>query len=100
MALSGIVFAAMLALGPDWAIVDLPYPDVPKAGDKPTPEQQVAEAVAEHVQARDPKRPANRRLLLSNMKIDGPKAVVRVTDGDRTETMWLVHRDGGWKVEK
>ena len=98
--LTGILLAAMLALGPDWAIVDLPYPEVHRQDGKPTPEQQVAEAVSEHVHARDPKRPANRRLLLSNMKIDGPKAVVRVTDGERTETLWLVLRDGGWKVEK
>lgn len=100
MAISAIICAALLALGgPDWAIVDLPYPDV-RPGGKPTPEEEVAEAVAEHVRARDPKRPATRRLLLSNLKIDGPRAWVRVTDGDRTETVWLTLKDGAWKVEK
>ena len=99
MTISGIIFAALLAIGPDWAIVDLPYPDV-KPGGKPTPEEQVAEAAAEHVKARDPKRPANRKLLMSNLKIDGTRAWVRVTDGDRTETVWLTLRDGAWKVEK
>ncbi len=100
MALSGILLAAALALGPDWAIVDLPYPDVQRPGGKPTPEEQVAEAAAEHIRARDPKRPPHRKLLMSNLKIDGTKAWVRVTDGDRTETVWLVMKGGAWKVEK
>ena len=99
MTIPGIIFAGLLAIGPDWAIVDLPYPDV-KPGGKPTPEEQVAEAAAEHMKARDPKRPASRRLLMSNLKIDGSRAWVRVTDGDRTETLWLTLRDGAWKVEK
>ena len=100
MALTAIVFASMLALGPDWAIIDLPYPDVQRPAGQTSPEEQVAQAVAEHVQARDPKRPVSRRLLLSNLKITGEKAVVRVTDGDRSETVFLVQRDGAWKVEK
>ena len=98
--LSGLLFSALLAIGPDWAIVDLPYPEVAKPGEKPTAEQQVAEAAAEHVKSRDPKRPATRKLLLSNLKIDGNKAWVRVTDCDRTETVWLVMKDGQWRVEK
>ena len=99
MGLAAIVTATLLTVGPDWAIVDLPYPEV-RPGGTPTPEERVAEAVSEHVQARDPKRPANRRLLLSNLKIEGAKAVVRVTDGDRTETVSLALKDGVWKVEK
>ena len=100
MALSAVVFASLLALGPDWAIIDLPYPDVQRQGGTPSAEEQVAQAVSEHVQARDPKRPLTRRLLLSNLKIEGEKAVVRVTDGDRTETVFLVQREGAWRVEK
>ena len=99
MTLSALVLTGLLAIGPDWAIVDLPYPDV-KPGGKPTPEELVAEAAAEHVKTRDPKRPANRRLLMSNLKIDGSRAWVRVTDGDRTETVWLTLKDGTWRVEK
>ena len=100
MAISALLLSGLLAIGPDWAIVDLPYPDVAKQGDKPTAEQQIAEAAAEHVKSRDPKRPGNRKLLMSNLKIEGNKAWVRVTDGDRTETVWLVLRDGQWRVEK
>ena len=100
MAISALLLSGLLAIGPDWAIVDLPYPDVSKHGEKLTPEQQVADAAAEHVKSRDPKRPANRRLLMSNLKIEGHKAWVRVTDGDRTETVWLVLREGVWRVEK
>ena len=99
MALSAVVLASILALGPDWAIIDLPYPEVQRQGGKPSTEEQVAQAVAEHVQARDPNRP-NRRVLLSNLKVTGEKAVVRVTDGDRTETVWLTLKDGAWRVEK
>ena len=97
--ISALTFAAVLAIGPDWAIVDLPYPDVPKAGDKATPEQLVAQAAADHVKTRDPKRP-DRKLLMSNLRIDGNRAWVRVTDGDRTETVWLTLKDGVWRVEK
>jgi hypothetical protein len=99
MVLSAIVFGTLLTLGPDWAIIDLPYPEVARQGVTPSVEDKVAQAVADHVHARDPKRP-NRRLLLSNLKITGEKAVVRVTDGDRTETMWLTQKDGAWRVER
>ena len=98
--LSAIVFATLMTIGPDWAIVDLPYPEVTKPGEKPTPEQLVAQAAAEHVRSRDPKRPVERKLLMSNLRIEGSRAWVRVTDGDRTDTVWLTLRDGVWKVEK
>ena len=100
MALSAIVLATLLAIGPDWAIVDLPYPDVQRQDGKPTPEEQVAEAAARHIRARDPRRPADRKLLMSQLRIDGSRAWVRVTDGDRTESVWLTFVEGAWKVEK
>ena len=97
--LATLAFAALMTVGPDWAIVDLPYPE-PQQGGTPTPEQRVAEAAAEHLKARDPKRPAQRKLLMSNIRIEGNRAWVRVTDGDRTETVWLTLRDGAWKVDR
>ena len=99
MAISGLLLAGVLAMGPQWSIVDLPYPEVraPEAsmgGYVPSTEAQVSETIAAFVKRTNP----NRKHEVTQVRIDGPKASARIVFPDRTWLIRLERSEQGWKV--
>jgi hypothetical protein len=98
MAISSLLLAGVLAMGPQWSIVDLPYPEV-KAPDSmggyvPSTEAQVNEAIASFVKRTSP----GRKHDVTQVRIEGPKATARIVFPDRTWQIRLERDDKGWKV--
>ena len=98
MAISSLLLAGVLAMGPQWSIVDLPYPEV-KAPDSmggyvPSTEAQVNETIANWVKRTSP----GRKHDVTQVRIDGPKATARIVFPDRTWQIRLERDDKGWKV--
>ena len=98
MAISSLLLAGVLAMGPQWSIVDLPYPEV-KAPDSmggytPSTETQVNESIAEWVKRTSP----NRKHEVTQVRIDGPKASARIVFPDRTWLIRLERQGEEWKV--
>jgi len=98
MAISSLLLAGVLAMGPQWSIVDLPYPEV-KAPDSmggytPSTETQVNESIAEWVKRTNP----NRKHEVTQVRIDGPKASARIVFPDRTWLIRLERQGEEWKV--
>ena len=99
MAISSLLLAGVLAMGSQWSIVDLPYPEV-KAPDTmggytPSTEVQVNEAVASWVKRHSP---AGRKHEITQLRIEGPKASARVVFPDRTWLIRLERAEQGWRV--
>ncbi|HEX5130699.1 MAG TPA: hypothetical protein VFV90_13175 [Usitatibacter sp.] len=98
MAISSLLLAGVLAMGPQWSIVDLPYPEVkaPESmgGYVPSTETQVNETIASWVKRTSP----GRKHEVTQVRIDGPKATARIVFPDRTWQIRLERDDKGWKV--
>jgi hypothetical protein len=98
MAISSLLLAGVLAMGPQWSIVDLPYPEVkaPESmgGYVPSTETQVNETIASFVKRTSP----GRKHEVTQVRIDGPKATARIVFPDRTWQIRLERDEKGWKV--
>jgi hypothetical protein len=98
MSISVLLLAGVLAMGPQWSIVDLPYPEV-RASDSmggyvPSTETQVSETIASFVKRTNP----GRKHEVTQVRIDGPKASARIVFPDRTWLIRLERSEQGWKV--
>lgn len=98
MAISSLLLVGVLAMGPQWSIVDLPYPEV-KASDSmggytPSTETQVNETIAAWVKRNNP----NRKHEVTQVRIEGPKASARIVFPDRTWLIRLERSGEEWKV--
>jgi hypothetical protein len=98
MAISSLLLAGVLTMGPHWNIMDLPYPDVdaPVAvgGAAAPAEVQIADSITAWVKRNAP----GKKHDVTQLKIFGAKASAQVNLPDRT---WLVHlerRPEGWKI--
>jgi hypothetical protein len=98
MSISMLVFAGVLAMGPQWSIVDLPYPEVKASesmgGYTPSTETQVNDTIASWVKRTSP----NRKHEVTQVRIDGPKASARIVFPDRTWLIRLERAGEEWKV--
>jgi hypothetical protein len=98
MSISMLVFAGVLAMGPQWSIVDLPYPEVKASesmgGYMPSTETQVNDTIASWVKRTSP----NRKHEVTQVRIDGPKASARIVFPDRTWLIRLERAGEEWKV--
>lgn len=99
MALSAIVLATgMLALGPQWALIDLPYPEATGAQSGSVHlDSRLAEAVTHYARARAGKS-LNRKPEIAPLQVEADTARVRVSFGDRTEVVILVRVKNEWRV--
>ena len=83
---SSVVLVGLLAMAPNWAIVDIPYPD--SAGGAhhalPSTESQVTDALLEYD--------------ISELKVEGARASARVHLGARTERVHLEYHNQEWRV--
>lgn len=98
MAVSILVVSAVLALGPQWAIVDLPYPEVGEleGSGGVSAHSAVVEAALSHARTR---KPGTRKPEVHDVRIDGAKASAILDFGDRTESIHLRHLDGEWRLD-
>jgi hypothetical protein len=98
MAMSAFVLAGVLAMSPQWAIVDLPYPDVNAAnsmgGSTPAPEALVSESIGAFVRKANP----GKKHEVTQLRIEGSHASARLVFADRTWIIHLVNVNGEWKV--
>lgn len=98
MAISSLLLAGVLAMGPQWSIVDLPYPEVSSpetmGGYTPSTETQVNDTIASWVKRTNP----GRKHEVTQVRIDGPKASARVVFPDRTWLIRLERQGEAWKV--
>ena len=99
MAISSLLLAGVLAMGPQWSIVDLPYPEVKApetmGGYTPSAEVQVNEAVVNWVKRHGP---TGRKHEITQLRIEGPKASARVVFPDRTWLIRLERQGEAWRV--
>lgn len=93
----------LVALGTQWPVIDLPYPDVPEVpGDSgggawsATPaEAQVELAICRYAHHA---HPLSRRPEISQLRIDGSRATALVTAGSRIEWVHLEQAGSEWRV--
>lgn len=101
MTIGSVVLAGALAMGPNWVVVDIPYPEAAGSGEAQSPaeaEAQVWAALASY--ARSLSSAPLRRSDIVVTSIRGDKASARVTRGGRTEVVYLAQVAGEWKVVK
>ena len=98
MSISTLLLAGLLAMGPKWSIVDLPYPEVrapeTMGGYVPSTETQVNDTIAAFIKRTSPGRTHE----VTQVRIDGPKASARIVFPDRTWMIRLERSEQGWKV--
>ena len=99
MAWTQVMLAGIVALGAQWPVIDLPYPDVPEGAGAPVAawpvEQQVEHAICRHVRQW---HSAPRRVEISQLRIDRARATALVTNGERIEWVHLEQSGGEWRV--
>lgn len=98
MAISSLLLAGVLAMGPQWSIVDLPYPEVrapdTMGGYSPSTEVQVGETIETWVKRTNP----GRKHEVTQVRIDGPMASARIVFPDRTWLIRLERVGESWRV--
>ncbi|MEO5691702.1 MAG: hypothetical protein ABIQ72_01135 [Usitatibacter sp.] len=99
MTIGSFVFAGLLAMAPNWAVVDIPYPEADGTGIEPvagSAEAAVWESLASYARSRSTAPLRKSDIVVT--RIDGNKATARVTRGGHTEVVYLEHSAGAWKV--
>ena len=95
MVITSVVLAGFLAMGPHWGIADIPYPDISNPSAKP--ECRIAETLAGYARS---KAAAFRKDDLSSVRIDGSRAVARLTLPNGVETIHLERLGDEWRVTR
>ena len=99
MAFPGLFLCSLVALGTQWPIIDLPYPDVdPLVAARPPVEAQVRDAVVRFERSRDSPRTAARLAEISRVRIEGTRATARVSTAEGFECVRLERVGGEWRV--
>lgn len=98
MVASILVVSTVLALGPQWAIVDLPYPEVAEAETSggASAHSAIVAAALSHARTR---KPGIRKPEVHDVRIEGTKASAVLDFGDRTESIRLHHLGGEWRLD-
>jgi len=99
MTIGSLVFAGLLAMAPNWAVVDIPYPEAAGAGEAQAPgnaETQIWDTLSTY--ARSKSTAPLRKSDIIVTRVDGNKATARVTRSGRTEVIYLEYTGGEWKI--
>ena len=94
---SSVILVGLLAMAPNWAIVDIPYPDA-KGGVHhalPSLESQVTDALVEYAKGRSL---ALQKGDISELRVEGAKATARMHVGARFERVHLEYHNQEWRV--
>lgn len=95
--LAAVLTTSILAMGPQWAIIDLPYPEVTGAESAPAMDVRLAEAITNYAKAKSGK-PLNSRPEMAPLRVGADSASVRVKIGDRSEIVILNRVRNEWRV--
>lgn len=92
-----VLATSLMAMAPQWAIVDLPYPEV-TGGETASPpiDARIAEAVASHARARG--KPLPRNPEMTDLRVERGTASLRLKMADRTEIVVLLRVNNEWRV--
>jgi hypothetical protein len=90
-----VVLVGLLAMAPNWAIVDIPYPESSGGSAQAAVESQVVEALHEYARAHSA---VLRKGDIQELRIEGARATARVVVGQRSEVVHLEYAPGGWRV--
>lgn len=101
MTIGSFVFAGLLAMTPNWAVVDIPYPEANATGMDAMPaagsvEAAVWDALAAYARAKSTAPLRKSDIIVT--RIDGNTATARVTRSGRTEVVYLAYSAGAWKI--
>lgn len=98
MMIGNLALLGLLAMAPNWAVVDIPYPDAGGTGEvhELAPEAQVSEALYAYARAKSTAPLRKSDIVVT--RIDGAKATARVTRGGRVEIVYLELAGHEWKV--
>ena len=99
MALTPVVLSTIvLAMGPAWSVVDLPYPEVTGAETAPPPiDIQITEAVTHYAKVKAGKS-LSQKPEISNLKVEKGTASLRLTLGAQVENVVLMRVNNQWRV--
>jgi hypothetical protein len=100
MAWTHVFAAGLVSMGSQWAVIDLPYPDVPESasasGNGAAPvERQVELAICRYAHQHSAQGP---RPDVSQLRIDGARATALLTTGNRVEWVHLEQAGTEWRV--
>lgn len=96
--LPALLTTSVLAMGPQWALIDLPYPEVTGSETAaPVVDLRMAEAVANYAKAKAGK-PLISKPEIAPLKVGADSASLRVTIGDRSEIVLLSRVKNEWRV--
>ena len=93
--IGSVVLVGLLAMAPNWAIVDIPYPEASGGSARAAAENQVVDALQEYARAHSA---VLRKGDIQELRIEGAKATARVLVGSRSEVVHLEYAPGGWRV--
>ena len=99
MALTPVLLSTLvLAMGPAWSVVDLPYPEVTGAETAPPPiDSQITEAVANYAKVKAGKS-LSQKAEISNVKVEKGTASARLHLGGQVENIVLMRVNNQWRV--
>jgi hypothetical protein len=100
MAVGSVVLLGLLAMAPNWAIVDIPYPEAGggmEAHSAPTPEARVIEALTVYARGKSFRL---RKGDIADLKIEGPRATARLMFPNHPETLQLELVGHEWRIVK
>ena len=87
----------LVAMAPQWVIVDLPYPEVTGAeAVSPAIDAGIAAAVTSYVRARGRMPPGKPEM--TDLRVEKGTASLRLTMAGRTEIVVLLRIDNEWRV--
>jgi hypothetical protein len=100
MTIATVVFIGLLAMAPNWAIVDIPYPEAAGgmlvAGPQASAEAQIHEVLAAYARGKSTMPLRKGDVVVT--RIDGPRASARISRAGRTETVYLELAGSTWKI--
>ena len=89
--------SSMMAMSPQWAIVDLPYPEIGYEAAAPATAARITEAVTNFAKAKTPGKTLARQEM-TDLRINESTASMRINMGDRTEVVILTRVNNDWRV--
>lgn len=92
-----VLATSLMAMAPQWAIVDLPYPEVTGAeAASPSVDPRIAEAISSYARARG--KPLPRPPEMTDLRVEQGTASLRLKMADRTEIVVLLRVNNEWRV--
>lgn len=93
-----VLVTAVMAMAPQWAIIDLPYPEIGYEAAAPATAARITEAVTNYAKAKAPGKTLAHKPEMSDLRVNDTTASLRLTMGDRTEVVILTRVNNDWRV--